>query len=293
MDSNPAENLMLLISHNCVNCKENLGNKFLIVSVLLIASTLQLNAQSGYSNLQFVENKGQWDKTISFKAQFPTGSFYLQKKGFSVMMHNPDELQAMEEKRHGHSAPNQAGLADKTTLRLSPESQKAIQNRVVHSHVYQVNFLNGNEEPEIVPDKPLPTYNNYFIGHDPSKWASGCKVYQGLTYKNVYPNVDIRYFTDGGSLKYDLIVHPGADISKIAMKYSGPDKLTIRSRELIIKTSVGEAKESEPISYQLTKTGRTEVDSKFVLSADNTVRFNIKNYSPDADLIIDPTLVFC
>lgn len=264
--------------------------KFLIVSIFLLTVTLELSAQSGYSNLQFVENKGQWDKSVSFRADFPTGIFYLQKKGFGVLMHNPEELKIMEEKRHGHSL--SAGTGNHAT-KESLEAQKSIDARIIHSHFYQVDFLNSNDQPEIVPDKPLPTYNNYYIGHDSTKWASACKVYQGLTYKNIYPNVDLRYFTDGGTLKYDLIVHPGADPSKIVMKYTGPDKLTLHSRQLIIKTSVGEARESEPFSYQLSKTGRTEVECKFVLSADNTVRFSVKNYAPDAELIIDPALVFC
>jgi gliding motility-associated-like protein len=271
-----------------------LGYKFLIVSVLFLSSTLQIKAQSDYSNLEFVENKGQWDSSQHFRAQFPTGTFYIQKHGFRVLMHNPDELQAIEEQRHGHALSS----STETTTKSSSAKKPLIQRgngapNILHSHIYQVSFLNDNEQAEFIPDKPLPTYNNYFIGNDRTKWASGCKVYQGITYKNIYPNVDLRYFTDAGTLRYDLILHPGADPDRIVMKYEGSDKLSIRNRQLIIKTSVGEAKEMEPYSYQLNPTGRTEVDVKYVLSPDNTVRFKIKNFSPDKELIIDPTLVFC
>jgi gliding motility-associated-like protein len=270
-----------------------LRNKFLIVSILLIAATLQLAAQSSYSNLEFVENRGQWDQAVRFQAQFPTGSFFLQKKGFRVLMHNPEELAALEEKKHGHTSADQAAPLGKSVHTQSLEALKAIQSNILHSHIYEVSFENSNEEPEVIPDKPLPSYNNYYIGNDPAKWASGCRIFTGITYKNIYPNVDLRYFTDGGTLKYDLILHPGADPDRIAMKYRGPDKLAIHNRQLIIKTSVGDAKELEPYSYQLTKTGKTEIDCKYVLSEDNTVKFKIKNYSPDKELIIDPTLVFC
>ena len=68
-----------------------------------------------------------------------------------------------------------------------------------------------NESTEIIPDKPLDTYNNYFIGNDSTKWARNCRIYQGVTYKNIYPGIDLRYYTDNGKLKYDLIIHPGAD----------------------------------------------------------------------------------
>ena len=36
-------------------------------------------------------------------------------------------------------------------------------------------------------------------------------IFQGVTYKNIYPGIDLRYYTDNGNLKYDLIIHPGAD----------------------------------------------------------------------------------
>ena len=100
---------------------------------------------------------------------------------------------------------------------------------------------------QIIPDKIIPTYNNYFIGNDPSKWASECHIYQAITLKNVYPDVDVRYYTDNGTLKYDIIAKPGADISKIALKYEGAEKLQLKNKELIISTSVGEPEGSQSL----------------------------------------------
>ena len=58
---------------------------------------------------------------------------------------------------------------------------------------------------------------------------------QGVTYKNIYPGIDLRYYTDNGKLKYDLIVHPGANPDNIAMQYEGLDGLTVTNNRLIIK----------------------------------------------------------
>jgi len=63
------------------------------------------------------------------------------------------------------------------------------------------------------------------------------------------PNVDVRYYTDNGFLKYDIIVKPGADISKIALKYNGVDKLEVKNKDLLISTSVGQLKESLPYLF--------------------------------------------
>src|SRR6185312_10253695 len=140
--------------------------------------------------------------------------------------------------------------------------------------------------------KEVPSVNNYFIGNDPSKWASDCKIYLGVTYKNIYPNIDLRYYTDAaGNLKYDFIVNPGARISDIAMKYSGPQKITVKNRELHIVTSLGINKELKPYTYQVIDNQKTELDYRYEIKGD-VVRFKVKNYSRDKTLIIDPTLIF-
>src|ERR1700748_2031168 len=92
----------------------------------------------------------------------------------------------------------------------------------------------ASDAVEIVPDKSLPGLNNYFIGHDPSKWASNCRVFQGVTYHNLYPNIDVRYYTNNGQLKYDIIVHPGGDVSKIQMQYDGVSSLTTKKSQLVV-----------------------------------------------------------
>ncbi len=268
-------------------------NRFFIVFVPFILAALKLSAQTGASNLEFVENKGQWDKQIAFKADIGTGSFFLEKKGFTVRLLNTDDMLRLQRFHHGIQVGYLHDSSKTAKATKLAEAPSASIGDLVHSHVYRVSFIDANEDVEIVPDKPLPSYNNYFIGNDPSKWATNCKVFQGITYKNIYPNIDLRYYTNNGVLKYDLIVHPGGNPDKIIMRYEGAEKLTIKNNELLIKTSVGTSKELSPTSYQLNNEGRKEVDCRFFQASANTIRFKIKNYNADATLVIDPTLIFC
>ena len=145
----------------------------------------------------------------------------------------------------------------------------------------------------IIADKPIFTYNNYFTGTDPSKWAANCKIYQAVTIYNIYPNVDVRYYSDNGRIKYDIIVHPGGNVADIALRYDGVDELKIKNKELVIGTSVGELKELAPYTYQYNENGKSEVSAKYSLK-DNVVRFDIEELMILLQqLIIDPTLVFC
>ncbi len=240
---------------------------------------------AGFGQLQFVENKGQWEPEVDFKAEVPNGAFFLQQKGFTVLLQNQDDLNALSERIHGHT--HDDGTAAKT---INPDFSPV----VVHNHAYRVHFAGASSLVKALPDKALPGYNNYFIGNDQSKWKGGCKIFQGVTYQDMYPNIDVRYYTDQGALKYDIIVHPGGNVQDIALRYEGADKLSIKNKELVIGTSVGDVKELYPYTYQVGSTGRQSIDCKYVIDEKtSTVRFKLKDYDPAATIVIDPTLIFC
>lgn len=288
-----------------------LGRLCLIVGLLF--SAIELSAQSGgYSNLEFVENKGQWDALIKFRAQMSAGMLFMQQKGFTVLLNDTNDLSRIRRLLHGDVG-SAGGAASKTAT----ASRKAVTSvgvtasspgksdggggtgsgstgdpYLLHSHAYNVTFENASESVTLVPDKALPSYNNYFIG-DRKNWATQCKIYQGILYKNMYDGIDIHYYTDNGFVKYDVIVHPGADPNTLVLKYSGQDKLSIKKNKLYVQTSVGTVQELEPHSYQLTSQGRVDVPCEYVLLPGNRVQFRLKDYSPAATLVIDPAQYFC
>jgi len=250
-------------------------SRLFIVPCLLLALPLITKSQ-----LYFVENKGQWDKQVQFKTEAGNSAFFLSKDGYTILMHHPEDYQRLTEYNHGHRIDSSS---KKTFTSAVPEKMRA--------HAFRVKFLGGNFNSTPVMEKPLPGIENYFIGNDESKWASGCKLFQAITYKNVYPGVDVRYYVQGDQLKYDIVVYPGADVSKIQMHYEGADKLSIRNNELIVGTSVGEARELKPYTFQFVEGKRETIQCRYKL-AGNTVSFDIKNYDKTTTLIIDPALVF-
>ncbi len=243
---------------------------FLLVTTLFVSENL-------LAQVEFIENKGQWAQKVKFMSTAGSGSFYLTDKGFTVAQYNPDDIENVKVRMH---EANSAATANRQQ-----------QNDSVRTDSYSVQFLNS-QKPVILADKELPSVTNYFIGNDRSKWASNCKSYLAVTYKNIYPNIDLRYYTDAsGNLKYDFIINPGAKIGDIAMKYTGPKNLSIKNRELNISTSLGVNKELKPYTYQVIDNQKKELDCRYSIKGD-VVKFKVKNYSPDKPLIIDPTLIF-
>ena len=246
----------------------------IIVSVLLT-----LLKCSGWSqNFELVENKGQWHNAVRFEGNLLCGAFFLEPHGYKIVQHNPTDLQRVTETLHGGSEKGST---------INPENNPL----TLRSHAYEVLFDKCNAEPVIVPENPQVGYNNYFIGNDPLKWASNCKIYGSATYKEMYPGIDVHYYSDKGYLKYDIIINPKADISKLALTYEGIETMEVRDGDLFIKTSVGEIKEQAPYSYQIVNGILKQVDCQFQVEG-KTLRYQLGSYDQNYTLIIDPTLVF-
>ena len=223
----------------------------------------------GQGAIEFTENKGQWNEAVRYKGDVSNGAFFIRDNGYTVLQYDPYSLYQLAQAKHDQS-----------------------KQFYLKSHAWQVEYLGASTSSNFNTEKTVQSTTNYFIGDDAKKWGVGCKAYQVVSQQEIYPNIDVRYYTDGGSLKYDLIVKPGGRIADIKLKYDGVDDLSIKNKELVITTSVGTFKESAPISYQAGIDGKQSVTCKYQLK-NNTLSFSIGKYDPASTLIIDPSIVFC
>ncbi|HSB92593.1 MAG TPA: SBBP repeat-containing protein, partial [Flavitalea sp.] len=258
---------------------------YLLIAALFFLS-LPGKTQSYYS-LDFVENKGQWDGGFKFKADMGSGALYIDKQGYTIVQNNPEDYKRMQEQLHAHgqSVPQESS-ADKKD---NPYRGFGI---TLRSHALRVRFIGGAQEPQILPMYQREGVDNYFLGNDPAKWKSGVRTFSALQVKEIYPGVDVKYYTDNGKLKYDVVVKAGADLGRVKLKYEGGEKMSVKDGNLIIKTSAGEVKEMAPYAYQVVNGVKQEVSCSYQLEGEQ-VKFAVKNYNKNLELVIDPVLVFC
>ncbi|MBC6490325.1 PKD domain-containing protein [Flavihumibacter stibioxidans] len=271
--------------------------KYIHIFLLTLCSFAAL-AQKNTNSLEFIENKGQWDKRVTFMGELGNGAFFLRKTGFTVLQHHPEDMVKLSGTGHGHahdqgSRGTGSGGDNKASARATvPVPGENLPGDIVlRSHAYNMDLVGINPSMTIEPGKQLPGYNNYFIGNDPSAHAGGVRLFGTVTYRNVYPNIDLRYFTDEGAMKYEFVVHPGGNPSSIVMNYEGVSKLSLSRGELVINTSVGNVREMPPYTYQVTAKGRAVIQSRYQVKG-NTVRFALGEYDKTTTLVIDPTLIF-
>jgi hypothetical protein len=141
--------------------------------------------------------------------------------------------------------------------------------------------------------RPYGSTSNYLIGRDRSRWRSGIEHFRGVRYRDVYPGIDMLYRGQGRQIEYDFYVAPGADPSRIRMKFQGADKLKIDNDGSLIVTAGGETlRQPVPFAFQddADREG-TRVPVSYRLLAKNEVGFEVGEYDHAEILVIDPVLI--
>ncbi|MFN3916283.1 MAG: gliding motility-associated C-terminal domain-containing protein [Flavobacteriales bacterium] len=244
---------------------------FLLIGLFICTAKAQSDAvlQAGY---KFLENKGQWEKEVKYRADLRSGFLYLTEKGLVFDFYDAKEFNRYIEAHHNKSAKR-----DFDKLKC---------------HAYQVELEGSAGVNKVTTESKSPEYYNYFLGNNSDKWASYVYAYHRLKAEEVYPGVDLSIYSKVFNLKYDFIVKPGADASAIKLKFSGQESIKIINGRVVVKTSVNTVFEDKPYAYQVVNGKKINVPCTFKLKG-QTISFHFpKGYDKNRELIIDPTLMF-
>jgi len=142
----------------------------------------------------------------------------------------------------------------------------------------------------------LPYRSNYFIGNDPGAWRTGARSYREVLYESVWDGIDARFHLRDGSFKYEFVVAPGADPTRIRLGFESVERLSIDrgTGDLLVWTTAGILKDRAPVTYVEGSQGDNRVVSSYELTGDgSTVGFHIGEYDDSWPLVIDPELTYC
>jgi gliding motility-associated-like protein len=222
------------------------------------------------SHIWFAENKGQWNNKVLYEGKFKGGKVFLEQQAFTYIFYPAEGLKAQQHK-----------------FQENPSSEnKAAQ------HSVKMKFLESNPNANIIKQDSNTFFENYFIGKDPSKWASGVKSYKRVMYRNLYTGIHVKSFSDKNNFRFDFIVDPGADVSQIKMQFEGQNRLSISNGDLVIHTEVGDISQQAPYSYQVIEGKEVKIKCAYALKNNKLTFTIVDDYDKRFPLIIDPTLVF-
>jgi hypothetical protein len=211
----------------------------------------------------FIENKGQWDNNVLFMAQGKSLRTWITR--------NSMVLEQFE-------APKEEDLRN-------PGSS----TREIKAHAVALEFISPSPVTVSISEPAEMTYN-FIIGRDESTYRSGVQLYREVMVKGIYDGIDMRYYFENGEVRYDYIVHPGANPRQIELEIKGSRGNRIENGNLVMETSIEPVVKMDLVAFEKDVNQKKNVDVTFNLQ-DNRLKFNIGEYNPSKKLIIDPLIL--
>ena len=247
---------------------------FYALSLLVCLSLVFTNGLFAQANMKsstqgFIQNKGQVLTTKGERAD--NVLFQLGKPGVEVFILNDLGISFQFEKHYSRKISLVAGLADVPVI----DSTETFR---VNMHL-----KNANLNAALVLTDSSSDYINYYRPD-----LIQTRTFGTVTFKDVYRGIDWKIYTTNEGVKYDFIVHPGANPKDIQMVFSDQEKLFIDAEgSLIQECSLGSFIEKKPVSFQ----GDSFIETNFILRG-NEVSFKVAGYDESSDLIIDPDRIW-
>lgn len=242
-----------------------------LCTVLPVAVTAASEINDSQGNISFIDNKGQWEPMIKYKAAVPGGAVFITDKGLVYNFYSMKDM----ERFHEHY-----------------EHTGSIDTATMHYHSYSVTLSGASASFNCSTDDRRSYYHNYFLGNDTSKWKGHVPLFGKMTRKDVYRGIDMAIYSHGSALKYDFIVAPGADPSLISLQFEGVQPTIAESGSLKISTTVNEVTEAAPYVFQVIDGERKEVKCKYRLDEGKLTFDLYEGYDKAYPLVIDPAVVF-
>ena len=280
---------LLRLSNYCKKMKSTLLYFYIILSSIFYSSVLfSINDSVTYTtwqkthlkNIVFTENLGQFKTTdgnpspdLLFRAEAQDLFIYLTTKGLTYFFVKPKK--------------------EFSKLSLKYDSIN------YQYHRFDIDLNNATIKKEcIIKELASDASFNYIYPHC-KEGISSVKEYSKLTIKNVYPGIDwVLYNSIEKGLKYDFIVHPGADVNQISFLYKTLNEVKLEDGNINLSTSFCKFEDSSPQCFL--RKSHSSINSNYVIkssskknSLSNTfyetvIGFNVANYSNTETLIIDP-----
>jgi hypothetical protein len=257
-------------------------------SIAPSSAILQSRPDYGRMPVQFIPNRGQVEGRASYYIQGKDKTIFFSPEGLTFVLSGV--------KPDAGTLPGRSAVPTKT-----PESP----------WVVKLDFVDARSDIEPVGTDETGTAISYFQGA-PSEWKTGLPAYSRVVYANVWPGIDLAYAGSQDKLKYEFVVHPGADPSRIRLAYRGASSVAVApDGRLAVSTPAGGFEDGIPVAYQDKAGSRVPVAMGYKLLDGGssgteaagapvpdggvvTYGFALGSYDPTLPLVLDPViLVYC
>ena len=157
---------------------------------------------------------------------------------------------------------------------------------------FQLRF--DGARPEAQPEglEPLPARITVLGGNSPSAWLPALPAFSAVRYRALYPGIDMVYRA-ASRIKSEFVVAPGADPSRIRMRFSTGQSLSVeKDGSLRVKSPEGELRDEQLEVFQVIAGRRVKVAARFSVSESQVAGFELGAFDPAKELVIDPVISY-
>jgi beta-propeller repeat-containing protein len=216
------------------------------------------NPEYGQLPLYFVANQGQISATqVEYYLTGAQQTVYFTKQGLTLARHDA-----------------QKGAGARSVVKLD--------------------FVDANPQVQIQGQLPQQAAFSYFLGAQ-KEWHTNIPSYTQVQYSDLWPGIDLVYRGEVGRLKYQFVVHPGADPKQIRLRYRGVASLAVQAEgELQVCLTDRKFTDQAPTAFLNTEQSQS-VSVRYALETGSMeYGFELGAYDLQQTLIIDPALlVYC
>lgn len=240
----------------------------------------------------FIENKGQFTTrtTAGFNSQVEFAfdgyneEYYFTKSGVVIELSKKTKHLKSDEEKKWRNERKRQGFTTEEWLEFEAVGHKLD----IKKDELIGQWVGANPNVQIISEnKNLFTHSySYYDKDGELKHVSNASSFTKLTYKNIYPNIDVVYeLNPDGGLKYSITVRPGGNISAIRLKYS---KDAVLNNDGTIKTNTifGNITDHKPVTFY--EDNQVEVIHSSYNLSNNIIGFNVGNYNTNRTIVIDP-----
>jgi len=155
-------------------------------------------------------------------------------------------------------------------------------------------LIGGNPNARAFKTERAGGYLNYYLSHIPTG-ISKMKGYNKVVCNDVYPNIDMQYYSNSEGMKIYFIIHPGGNPDDIVMDFTGGNSVDVTSSGgLKVPTPFGNIEFEAGHAYSINPAGKVVpmpwqaefMYKKYGNITTQQITFDVRKYAKHMPLII-------
>lgn len=156
--------------------------------------------------------------------------------------------------------------------------------------VHRIDLTLVNSSPSrVFKTEELNGQCNYYLPHIP-KGILKNKSYSRVVQKDVYPGIDMQFYSNEKGVKFYFIVNPGSQANLIKLKFTGATTTSLtQTGSLLVNSVLGELKFKRAIVYRINPAGNIvpmPVSGDFIQTGPDEYSVVVQNYPDNMPVII-------